>query len=375
MQLSRLRFVTVCALAFGVALGLATGASADKTGGPKISGSPQVGATVSSDKGDLYCQPACTHTLEWLSCTGPSAGGAYVPADPPAEPSSRAPGCEIRWARPAPLTYTAGGDDLDRYIQFRVFVQTETCDEEGNCTSSHEEAYSPTVGPIAAAPVPNPSTFAPQNTARPAISGRAEDMQTLSVAPGIWTGTIPIVFRYQWQRCQAEPADCRPIEGAVGTSYRVRRRDIGSRIAVTVTAVNPFGSASLLANPTSSVVSARPGPGHDVLKVKELLPADGLLVKRIEGLRVVRSRSGVLLRVTITDRRGFLIDGAAVKAAGGAAVPVKATSGTRGVAFLEITLGRRASAPSRVALTITASKPGVKSLRATKRIVLRVVTL
>lgn len=354
---------------------MATGASADKTGGPKISGSPQVGATLSSDKGDLYCQPACTHTLEWLSCTGRSAGGAYVPADPPAEPSQRAPGCEIRWARPAPLTYTAGDDDRGRYVQFRVFVQTETCDEEGNCTSSHEEGYSPTVGPIVPAPAPDPAKLLPQNTDRPAISGQVEDLQTLTINPGAWTGTTPIAFRYQWQRCQTELADCRPIEGAVGASYRVRRGDIGSRIAATVTAVNPFGSASLMANPTSSVVSARPGPGHDVLKVKELLPADGLRVKSIEGPRIVRSRSGVLLRATITDRRGFLIDGAAVKATGGAVVPVKATSGARGVAYLEITLGRGAVAPSRVALTITASKPGVKSLTATKRIVLRVVAL
>jgi hypothetical protein len=374
LQLSRFRFATVCTLAFGVSLGLAAGASADQPGGPKItSGSAQVGATLSSDKGALYCQPACTHTLEWLSCTGPSAGGAYLPAD---APNARASGCEIRWARPAPPTYTVGRDDQGRYIQVHVFVETVSCDEEDNCTAFYEEGYSPTVGPIAAAPAPpDPVTLVPQNTARPAISGKAEDMQTLAINPGVWTGTIPIAFRYQWQRCQTGPEDCKPIVNAVGPNYKVRRGDIGSRITATVTAVNPFGSASLAANPTSSVRRASPRPGHDVLEVSELHPADGLLVKSIEGPRVVRSRSGVLLRVTITDRRGFLIDGAIVKAAGGAVVAVKSTSGARGVAYLEITLGRHAVAPSRMALTITASKPGVKSLRATKRIVLRVVAL
>jgi hypothetical protein len=376
LQLSRFRFATVCALAFAVSLGLAAGARADKPGGPKISGSAQVGATLSSDKGALYCQPACTHTLEWLSCTGPGAGGAYVPAEPPSDTSGRAPACEIRWARPAPLTYTVGGDDQGRYIQFHVFVETVTCDEEDNCTAFREEAYSPTVGPIApAAAPPDPATRVPQNTRRPAISGQAEDMQTLTIDPGTWTGTTPIVFRYQWQRCQKGLADCKPIQSAVGANYKVRRGDIGARIAATVTAVNPFGSASLITNPTSSVGRASPRPGHDVLEVEELRPADGLLVKSIEGPRVVRSRTGVLLRATITDRRGFLIDGATVKAAGGAVVPVKSTSGARGVAFLEVAFGARATAPSRVALTITASKPGVKSLTATKRIVLRVVAL
>lgn len=364
------RFATVCALAVGVTVAFTSAAGADPpgwpvVGGPKLTGVAQVGATLSSDIGALYCQPACTHTIEWLSCTGRSAGGA-----------ERAPACEIRWARPAPPTYTVGRDDQDRFVQVHVFVETVTCDAEDNCAAYNEEGYSPTVGAIAAAPAPpDPAQLQPHNTSPPAIAGKAEDMQTLTAEPGTWSGTTPIAFRYQWQRCQAGPDDCRPIASAVAAKYRVRRADIGFRIAVAVTAVNPFGSTVLAAAPTSAVSRARPSPGHDVLEVEELLPADGLLIRSIEGPRIVRSRSGVLLRVTITDRRGFLIDGATVKAAGGAAVPVKASSGARGVAYLEVTLRPRASAPSRIPLTITASSPAVKTLRTTKRIVLRVVSV
>ena len=41
----------------------------------------------------------------------------------------------------------------------------------------------------------------PQNTSSPTLSGTAGVGQTLTAAAGTWTGTQPITYGYQWQRC------------------------------------------------------------------------------------------------------------------------------------------------------------------------------
>jgi hypothetical protein len=371
-------YVGASALALGVTLALAARAGAEPPawyGTPKIVGTAQVGAPLTGDVGSITCQPECEVGREWLSCSAASAGGVDAPEQ--SDPNHRGPGCEVRWASPAPERFVPGPEDRGRFIQFHVIAKNMACDEEDVCVDVHVHGYSPTIGPVAAAPVPPSSIARPQNTAPPTIAGNAEDMQTLSAEPGAWSGTVPISFGYQWLRCTSAAADCRAIEGAVGAKYKVRRGDIGSRIAVTVTATNRIGPTSLTSEVTAPVGRARPHPGHDVLDVDELLPGDGLLVKAVEGPRIVHSQTGVLLRVTVSDRRGFLVDGATVKASagGGAVLSVTELTGTRGVAYLELRLGPRVTAPRRIALTITASKPGVRSLRATKRIVLRVVAL
>jgi hypothetical protein len=374
----RLPFVFLLALA--VTLGAAAGAQAHRDAaladGPTVNGAPQIGATLSADVGPLRCQPNCSYTIEWLSCAGGSPGGGYHPIDTPL-PNERAPGCDIAWASPAPATYTLSRLDQGRYIQFHVLVADIECDEEGSCSTTEvrNEAYSPTVGPVAATSAPPEQP--PANTVAPTISGTAEDGQTLRVSDGEWTGTFPILFVYKWLRCPGARETCTAIAGERENTYALRAADVGARIAVTVTAANRLGRTSVTAGPTARVAAARPRPGRDTRKIQDVRPPDRLLVKSIEGPRVVRSRSGVLLRVTVTDRRGFLIDGATVTASGarGAVVPVRRKTGTRGVAFLVVALSPRAVAPSRIALVITASKPGVRSVTARARVVLRVVAL
>jgi hypothetical protein len=103
------------------------------------------------------------------------------------------------------------------------------------------------------------NTGPPVNTAPPAISGSAQQGQTLTANPGSWSGAQPIGYAYQWQRCDTSGANCTPV-GSADPTYTLTSADVGSTIVVAVTASNPAGSATApsaatMAVWTSSVVA------------------------------------------------------------------------------------------------------------------------
>jgi Concanavalin A-like lectin/glucanases superfamily len=83
----------------------------------------------------------------------------------------------------------------------------------------------------------------PSNTALPTIAGEAQQDQTLTVSPGNWSGTQPIGFAYQWQRCDTNGANCANV-GSASSTYTLTSADVGSTIVVAVTASNSAGSAT-----------------------------------------------------------------------------------------------------------------------------------
>jgi hypothetical protein len=98
---------------------------------------------------------------------------------------------------------------------------------------------------------------APANTAAPAISGTPATGQTLSVSTGSWSGTAPLGFAYQWQRCSAAGAGCADIPGATQATRVLTTADQGSTLRAVVTASNDAGSAA--APSAVSGVVAAPG--------------------------------------------------------------------------------------------------------------------
>ena len=62
-------------------------------------------------------------------------------------------------------------------------------------------------------------TGLPQPSAAPTIVGTAQTGKTLAAVPGAWAGGKPVVFAYQWQRCDAAGAGCAPIVGATAETY------------------------------------------------------------------------------------------------------------------------------------------------------------
>src|SRR5436190_213086 len=96
----------------------------------------------------------------------------------------------------------------------------------------------------------------PEVTSYPTVSGTAQEGQTLTAGLGTWSGTQPINYAYQWQRCQSSGANCAPIAGATATTYTLTAADVGSRVEVSVTASNLGGSATASSPPTAVVVPA-----------------------------------------------------------------------------------------------------------------------
>jgi len=88
---------------------------------------------------------------------------------------------------------------------------------------------------------------APANTVAPAITGTAQEGQTLTCSTGTWSGSP--TYTYQWKRNGSN------IGSATNSTYVLVTADVGQSIKCTVTATNFIGSANADSNtvtPTSS---------------------------------------------------------------------------------------------------------------------------
>src|SRR5215210_8695946 len=104
---------------------------------------------------------------------------------------------------------------------------------------------------------PNSSSAAlvpPANTAPPTISDTTPQRgQELTANPGTWTGDAPIVFTYQWLRCNPGGNNCVEIPTARLQTYTVQAADVGNTLRVRVTGTNATGSSSATSDNTSAV--------------------------------------------------------------------------------------------------------------------------
>jgi hypothetical protein len=100
-----------------------------------------------------------------------------------------------------------------------------------------------------------PAATPPSTTSVPTVSGVAQAGQTLTASSGVWSGSQPMSFAYQWQRCSPGCAD---IEGAIGTTFALSAADQGSTLLVNVTATNGFGSLGPVSSLPTDVVTSAP---------------------------------------------------------------------------------------------------------------------
>ncbi len=155
--------------------------------------------------------------------------------------------------------------------------------------------------------------YAPTNTAPPTISDTTPQTgQTLTAGTGTWTGDQPIVFTFQWLRCNAGGQSCVQIPNATQQSYTVQSADLNNTLRVRVTGTNSSGSSSAQSAATSRVApGAAPGTTMPVTAVS--LPAR-LIVEQVRfDPNPVRTRTApIRVRVRVVDTRGFVISGAVV---------------------------------------------------------------
>jgi fibronectin type 3 domain-containing protein len=192
---------------------------------PTISGTAQVGQTLSADPGEWSGTSPITYTYQWRSCDQTGGGCTNI-------------------AGATSQTYVLGAGDVDTTL--RVAVTGSNAFGSSAATSAATDVV------VDAGPIP------PSNTSPPTISGTAQVGQTLSADPGQWSGTSPITHTYQWRSCDQTGEICSDIFGATAQTYTLTVLDLGNTVRIAVTASNSAGSSS--ATSVATAVVGGPGP-------------------------------------------------------------------------------------------------------------------
>jgi uncharacterized repeat protein (TIGR02543 family) len=87
------------------------------------------------------------------------------------------------------------------------------------------------------------------------LTGKAKVSKSITVAPGSWTGTVPITYKYQWYSCKVASKKvlktgkvapkCTAIKKATRASFKVTTKEKGSFLAVKITGSNSVGSSGI----------------------------------------------------------------------------------------------------------------------------------
>jgi hypothetical protein len=87
--------------------------------------------------------------------------------------------------------------------------------------------------------------------------GRPVDGAVLTADEGVWSGTPPFTYGYEWLRCSYR-GNCTTISGATGSTYTLTSNEVGTRVRVAVTATNAGGSATAYSDETETVIPVAP---------------------------------------------------------------------------------------------------------------------
>ena len=96
------------------------------------------------------------------------------------------------------------------------------------------------------------SGVAPVNTVAPAITGTAQEGETVTCSTGTWTGTPTITYAFQWKRNGSN------IGSATNSTYVLVTADVSQSITCQVTATNGSGSASATSNTITPIAAVDP---------------------------------------------------------------------------------------------------------------------
>jgi hypothetical protein len=182
---------------------------------PSISGDRETGSVLTSFNGTWSGSAPITYTYEWRRC---NAAGASCAAIPGATAQSY-------------IVQTADAGS-------RIVLAVTAKNVAGTAT-----AVSPPTDVITVSTTTPPATSTrPNNTQAPSFRGTLVQGQKLSASNGSWSGTTPMTFSFQWQRCSATGTTCTAIPLATGSTYTLVAADVGKRIRLSVTASNVAGS-------------------------------------------------------------------------------------------------------------------------------------
>jgi hypothetical protein len=190
--------------------------AATNIGQPNISGTQQVGSTLTATSGAWTGNTPITFAYQW-----------------------KKNGSDIVGATSTTYVLVAGDAGASTTIQ---------CFVTGTNTYGSSVATSNTLTGIAAA--------FPVNTIAPVISGTSRVGQVLTTTNGTWTGITPITYTYQWKKNGSN------IVSATAQTYTLVSGDFGAATTIqcVVTATNSFGNATSNSNIISNTIT------NDILK-------------------------------------------------------------------------------------------------------------
>jgi len=102
----------------------------------------------------------------------------------------------------------------------------------------------------------------PRNVNKPTITGKLRVKRKLKAHKGRWEGDTPIAYNYLWKSCNKKGKKCRIVHGAKRKTLSLRKKFLGHRLQVVVTAGNAVGSAHAGSNKTPLIKPA-------IVKVKK----------------------------------------------------------------------------------------------------------
>jgi alpha-tubulin suppressor-like RCC1 family protein len=289
---------------------------------PSITGTHEIGRTLSADRGIWTGEGALAYTYKWERCnekgesctviTG-AAEASYIAASADVGKALRvvvtAEGTAGKESVNSVVTPVIGSESLAPTNLFAPIIegnltsgetltaqtgtwvssetisysyQWQTCTEEGECknitgaTSGTYKLIEANIGLAMRVIVTAKNSLGtssaeseqseivggagpPANTVSPVINGRAKQSERLVAGNGSWSGSRPLIYYYRWERCNSAGESCISIESATKPSYTVASADVGSTLRVKVTAKNSLSSAGAISTQTTVVVGGEVG--------------------------------------------------------------------------------------------------------------------
>jgi len=185
------------------------------TAEPAISGTADLGETVTADEGEWSVDRDET-AFQWVRCQGSPELCTPIPGATTAD-------------------HAVTGDDVDHSL--RVEVTATAGDDDVTARSA----------PTSVVPSLSPTTL-------PQISGTAQVGQTLTATTGVWSRP-DAALTIQWQFCNSQITACGPIPGATGTTYVVSTGDVSGALRAEITATLA-GATSVAHTPATGTVAS-----------------------------------------------------------------------------------------------------------------------
>ncbi|PWT71908.1 MAG: hypothetical protein C5B60_10265 [Chloroflexi bacterium] len=209
--------LTVTVTTISPATALVTGLVPVNTAAPTISGTAQVGVTLTASTGTWMYSPT-SFTYQWVDSSTGNIGGATS------------------------STYVPVAGNVGHTLTVSV-IATNATGSSSSVSSSATASVTQSV---------------PVNTVLPTITGTAQVGQTLTASNGTWTNS-PTGYTYQWNRAGSA------IGGATSSTYVPVTADIGSALTVSVVASNAGGSGT-------AATSAATSPVIDIIPTNTAVP-------------------------------------------------------------------------------------------------------